>query len=230
MTCIKFCGIRRPETIEVINRFVEEPLKYMGFVLAPSRRQVSFTELKELGRLLSPRFVKVGVFVNPTTSELERGLEAGIQVFQFHGDETEESIGLQVKDLFGSGTPQGFQIWKALKVGKNGLKSIESLKTFERPPLVDKYLLDKLDPSVYGGTGETFDWTCLGQLPIENHKVVIAGGLHEGNVKTLLKSYQPSVIDLSSGIETAGEKDEKKMVAFLKAFKESSGIQSQTML
>lgn len=230
MPHIKFCGIQRAETVEALNLISEEQLKYIGFVLAPSRRQVSLAQLKALTAHLSPKFIKVGVFVNPTTLELEKALASGIQVLQFHGDETVERIQRHLNELFGKATPTDFQIWKALRIGMGAFRSDDLPWIQDLAPLIDKYLLDKLDPAAYGGTGIPFDWRCLQALPIESQKVVIAGGVNEGNVKTLLSSYQPSVIDLSSGIETGGEKDVKKMAAFLQAFKESSGIQSQTML
>lgn len=226
MTQIKYCGIKKLETIEGLNTFSDEDLKYIGFVLAPSKRQVTFERLNELTEALAPRFLKVGVFVNPSTAELEKALTAGIQILQFHGDETENRIQQQVKAIYGRAKPREIQIWKALRVG-----SKDSLHLLvEEDLLIDKYLIDKLDTSVYGGTGKAFDWRKLHRIPFENRRVVVAGGIDDGNVKTLLNYYQPSVIDLSSSIETKGEKDLKKMESFLKAFHETSGIQSQTML
>lgn len=243
MTTIKFCGIQNMETVEAINQLPFDVLKYIGFVLAPSRRQVTGIQLKALINALSPKQTPVGVFVNPTTKELESALLSGIQVLQFHGDESHQVIEAHLETLFGNTRPSGLQIWKVLRVDKTFLNSELSASQKGReasksripqpnlsPFNFDKVLLDKLDPLAYGGTGKTFDWQLLKDLPIPPSQVIIAGGIHAGNVQNLMAQYEPSIIDVSSGIETEGQKDVQKMIAFLKAFEESSGIQSQTML
>lgn len=225
MTTIKFCGIQKMETVEAINQLPFDVLKYIGFVLAPSRRQVTGIQLKALIGALSPKQKSVGVFVNPTTKELESALLSGIEVLQFHGDESPQVIEAHLEALFGNTRPPGLQIWKVLRVDKT-----RGVQPNLSPLGFDKVLLDKLDPLAYGGTGKTFDWQLLKNLPIPSSQVIIAGGIHAGNVHHLMSQYAPSIIDVSSGIETEGQKDVQKMIAFLKAFEESSGIQSQTML
>ncbi len=240
MTEIKFCGLQDISTIENLNRLDSPFLKYVGFVLAPSKRQVTLQQLKELTAYLSPNLKPVGVFVNPTIEALEGALNSGVQILQFHGNESTESIKQHLNQLFGKEKPSHIQIWKAIPVSSMGLNLSELSEDVledlseglfeETSSIYDKYLLDKWAPSSYGGTGKVFDWDLLKTISLPREKVIVAGGIHSGNVGKLLEHYTPGGIDVSSGIETAGKKDLQKILAFLSAIEETSGIQSQTML
>jgi phosphoribosylanthranilate isomerase len=80
---------------------------------------------------------------------------------------------------------------------------------------VDAILLDSPNP----GTGNVFDWALAGDLP-EGQRLVIAGGLHPGNVEAAILRAKPWGVDVTSGVEASpGVKDPMKVKAFLEAAK-----------
>ncbi|GED23964.1 N-(5'-phosphoribosyl)anthranilate isomerase [Brevibacillus agri] len=210
MTRLKICGIKRPETLALLK---ELDVDYVGLVFAPSKRKV---DAKTAGRLLAAVFghpPAVGVFVNPTMDELAEVLaEAPLSVIQLHGQETPEFC-RQVRERF------SVPVWKALAVGGEADASA-SLEAYQG--IVSAFLFDTYDPAQAGGTGKKFSWE---QIPLLQAKCkeadcIIAGGIHAENVAELIGTYQAAVIDVSSGVETDGEKDGdkiKKLVERVKA-------------
>ena len=107
MTAVKFCGIRRPEDLDFINQSQPD---YIGFVFAPSRRQVTASQAAALANRLKVPISTVGVFVNePLDSLCAIAKKARIQVIQLHGEETEADIWELRKHL-----PHQ-KIWKAVR-------------------------------------------------------------------------------------------------------------------
>ena len=85
-------------------------------------------------------------------------------------------------------------------------------------------LLDTAAPDKYGGTGRTFDWT-LARPIAEKYPAIIAGGLNPGNVGRAIKLLKPWGVDVSTGVETKGAKDMKKIIRFIEAVREADGGQ-----
>lgn len=196
MTRIKLCGLTRPEDIAAANALKPE---YIGFVFAPrSRRAVSRKKAEGLKAQLSPEIKAVGVFVNETPEMVADLLNAGIiDLAQLHGQEDENYIGC-LRRLTRKPLIQAFRVTDA-----------ESLREAEKSP-ADFVLLD----SGAGGTGTVFDWALLENF---ERPYFLAGGLDPDNVADAVKRLRPDAVDVSSGIETAGKKDEQKMAAFVAA-------------
>lgn len=192
---IKICGIRRDEDIEIINKYKPE---YIGFIFAPTRRYVSPERAAELSAKLNGDTKTVGVFVNEAPEKVrEIAMTADLDVIQLHGDEDEEyirSLGVNC------------EIWKAVRI-KDGddIPDIEG---------ADKILLDKYTPKEYGGTGESFDWSNIGDTKT-NKPLILAGGLNKENVAEGIRIFKPVCVDVSSAVETDGAKDEKKIKEFI---------------
>ena len=74
-------------------------------------------------------------------------------------------------------------------------------------------------PKLMGGNGQTFDWHLVDQRHLPKEKLWLAGGLNSENVGEAIRFFQPQVVDVSSGVETAGEKDLAKIQAFCQAVK-----------
>jgi phosphoribosylanthranilate isomerase len=75
-------------------------------------------------------------------------------------------------------------------------------------------LLDTLAATVYGGSGETFDWNVIPEDM--RRRVVLSGGLHGGNVATAIRQIRPLAVDVSSGVELQkGIKDHAKLAEFI---------------
>ncbi len=196
MTKIKLCGLTRPEDIAAANALKPE---YIGFVFAPkSRRAVSREKAAELRAQLSPEIQTVGVFVNEAPETVARLLnEDLLDIAQLHGQEDAAYIA-RLRSL----TPK--PLWQALRV-----EDAASLAAAARST-ADMVLLD----SGTGGTGTAFNWKLLQGFP---RPYILAGGLDADNAVDAVSRLHPDVVDVSSGIETAGRKDPAKMAAFVAA-------------
>ena len=188
MTKVKLCGMRRKEDILAANRYGPD---WIGFVFAKSKRQVSKEEAAELKQLLSPKILAVGVFVDAPVTEMVSLYEAGIiDVIQLHGGE-----GPQVVEEIQARCSA--PIIQAVSVrGKEDVEKALSSKA-------DYLLFD----SGSGGTGQSFDWAHLGEM---KRPFFLAGGIRQENLEEALQLH-PFAIDVSSGVETDGYKDEEKI-------------------
>jgi phosphoribosylanthranilate isomerase len=201
MTKIKLCGLRRPEDIEAANLLSPE---YVGFVFAPkSRRYIPPEEAAQLRKKLLPDICAVGVFVNETPERVAALLEEGIiHMAQLHGREDETYIkmlrGLTKKPLI-----QAFRM--------DGVQAAAAAENSS----ADYILLD----SGAGGTGLAFDWDLLSRI---RRPYFLAGGLTCDTVGEAVKRYSPYGVDVSSGIETGGWKDRKKMTEFVRAVRSAA--------
>ena len=193
---IKLCGLTRPCDIEAVNELQPD---YIGFVFVKkSRRYVSPEKAKELKAMLAPGIQAVGVFVNEEPEQIVSLLEAGtIDVAQLHGQEGEREI-RRLRELTDHPLIQAFRIDTEQDVERANAST------------ADYVLLD----SGAGGTGTVFDWDLLQAI---RRPYFLAGGLDTENLGTVKAKLNPYGIDVSSGIETDGYKDKKKMTAFVAA-------------
>ena len=188
---VKICGIQRKEEVVILNRYLPE---YAGFVFCTSKRQVSPIKAKELMDELDPSIKKVGIFLNPSKEEIETVLKVcPLDIVQLHGEET-PSFCRQFTQ----------EVWKSFSIENES--SLDRINQYE----VDGYLLDSFVKGQKGGSGKKFNWNLL-----ENKKIpslfILAGGLSAENIIEAIKVTSPDVIDISSGVETDGYKDEKKI-------------------
>ena len=228
---IKMCGISKVETIPAI---VDAKPDYMGLVFAPSKRQVTVEQAKTLVDELHKEYEKtygevtvsmntdtaqdsqdsqefvqgnsnfekiktVGVFVNETIENLLKiAEEVKLDVIQLHGDEDESFI-QTLKEQ------SNVEVWKAVQVrsAADAEKWIDSS--------ADMLLFDAYHKDERGGTGEIFDWSSLDAF---ERPFMLAGGIDSTNVARAIRTVRPYGIDISSGIETEGVKDNEKIKAF----------------
>lgn len=196
MRKIKLCGLSRACDIEAVNALRPE---YIGFVFAPkSSRHVTPEKAAELKKMLAPGILAVGVFVREREEAVAELLTRGvIDLAQLHGGESESYV-----ERLRALTQK--KIIKAFR-----MESEEDILA-ARDSIADYVLLD----SGSGGTGETFDWNLVKGL---DRPYFLAGGLDASNVGKAVDTLRPYGVDVSSGIETAGRKDEKKMSEFVAA-------------
>ncbi|WP_270524591.1 bifunctional indole-3-glycerol-phosphate synthase TrpC/phosphoribosylanthranilate isomerase TrpF [Veillonella atypica] len=214
---VKMCGISKVETIPAV---VEAKPDYMGLVFAPSKRQVTVDQAKILVEELHRGYAKkygsdtehdkndtiktVGVFVNETVDNLVTiANEANLDAVQLHGDEDEAFI-QSLKER------TNVEVWKAIQIrtAADTEKWIDSS--------ADMLLFDAYHKDERGGTGEVFDWSSLDAF---ERPFMLAGGIDSTNVARAIRTVRPYGIDISSGIETNGMKDDKKITAFTKIVK-----------
>jgi len=214
---VKMCGISKVETIPAV---VEAKPDYMGLVFAPSKRQVTVDQAKILVEELHRGYAKkygsdtehdkndtiktVGVFVNETVDNLVTiANEANLDAVQLHGDEDETFI-QSLKER------TNVEVWKAVQIrsAADVEKWIDSS--------ADMLLFDAYHKDERGGTGEVFDWSSLDAF---ERPFMLAGGIDSTNVARAIRTVRPYGIDISSGIETNGVKDDEKITAFTKIVK-----------
>lgn len=202
MTKIKLCGLSRPEDITAANAL--EP-DFVGFVFAPkSRRYVTAEQAQTLRKQLSSAIQAVGVFVDEEPERVAALLEAGIiDLAQLHGREDEGYL-VRLRALTGKPIIQAFQV-----------KTPEDLERAQSSS-ADYILLDS-----GAGTGTTFDW---GLLTSVRCPYLLAGGLGPDNAARAVRTLHPWGVDVSSGIETGGVKDMKKMAAFVAAVRKEDKV------
>lgn len=207
---VKMCGISKVETIPAI---VDAKPDYMGLVFAPSKRQVTVEQAKILIEELHKQCINhydikvvktVGVFVNETLDNLVRIADtANLDAVQLHGDEDETFI-QSLKER------TNVEVWKAIQIrsAADVEKWIDSS--------ADMLLFDAYHKDERGGTGEVFDWSSLDAF---ERPFMLAGGIDSTNVARAIRTVRPYGIDISSGIETNGVKDDEKITAFTKIVK-----------
>lgn len=202
-TKIKMCGLTRPEDIRAANMIMPE---YIGFVFAPkSSRYVSPEKARSLKRLLSPDILAVGVFVRERPEVIAGLLNAGvIEMAQLHGGEPELEIRM-LRELTGKPVIKAFRI-----------ESVRDTILAETSS-ADYVLLD----SGSGGTGTAFDWSLIQHV---ERPYFLAGGLSPENAAQAVDLLHPYGVDVSSGIETNGTKDRKKMAAFAAAVRKEEQL------
>lgn len=141
----------------------------------------------------------VGVFVNETLDNLVTiATEVNLDAVQLHGDEDEAFI-QSLKER------TNVEVWKAVQI-----RSAADAEAWIDSS-ADMLLFDAYHKDERGGTGEVFDWSCL---DVFERPFMLAGGIDSTNVARAIRTVRPYGIDISSGIETDGVKDDEKIKAF----------------
>ena len=192
MTRVKICGL---STEEAVARAVAEGADFIGFVFAKSKRQVTLEKARDLAKAIPASVKTVGVFVSPSLEEVRQAIETvPLDLVQIHGPFAEEDFSsLSVPSI------------RAIQVHSD----LTDLQT-----KADYLLFD----APLAGSGQTFDWQALDTSQLTK-PFFIAGGLHAQNVAQTIAQFQPYAVDVSSGVETDGQKDVDKITQFIKGAK-----------
>ena len=192
MTKVKICGL---STKEAVKTAVSAGADYIGFVFAPSKRQVTVEQAAELTEIIPANVKKVGVFVSPSRAELLEAIDkVGLDFVQVHG---------QVVDKLFENLPCG---------------SIQAVQVDEGGHVPDSRADYLLFDAPVAGSGQTFDWGRLDTTGLAQ-PFFIAGGLNEDNVARAIQHFTPYAVDVSSGVETDGQKDHEKIRRFIERVK-----------
>ena len=211
MTRVKICGLSEEEHALVA---AEAGADYLGFVFAPSPRQVPPEKASQIisavSRLNKPPLT-VGVFVNAVPAEVNRTAEyCRLDLAQLSGDENLEYCHkinrpvIKTVHVSPEDTPE--KIYRELDRYRNEFGDGIT------------FMLDTHSKLIYGGTGSLFNWDVAGKLPAD-WPVIMAGGLTPANVIGLVQKYRPWGVDVSGGVETNGKKDSRKIRAFIEITK-----------
>lgn len=201
---VKICGITDMKTAKCACEYGTDAL---GFVFAESKRKITPELAKEIIQELPANVLKVGVFVNESVEVIQKiADECGLTHVQLHGDEDN----YQIKRL-------NIPSIKSLGVtSESDMKNAQGYET-------DYILFDSPKEKFHGGNGKTFSWELLGHMPKElRKKTILAGGLNALNIEEAIRTVQPYMVDVSSGVETGGKKDVEKIKQFIIKAKECS--------
>lgn len=204
MTLVKICGIRNLKEAVWAGKCGAWAV---GEVFAPSPRRIEVEEAAAINQELKDGILKVGVFVNEELAEVKRIVDhCCLDLVQLHGDEAPEYLDelslpvVKCFSLYGPPDPDYLRRW--------------------HPSL---YLFDTRSFTLRGGSGRSFNWEWLKELP-PDIEFILAGGLNPGNVGMAVKRVKPLAVDVSSGVEyPGGGKDPLMIEAFINEVKEADG-------
>jgi phosphoribosylanthranilate isomerase len=203
VTRIKICGNTRPHDVELA---VELGVDMLGFIFAPSKRQVTVDDVNALILDVPDTVQRVGVFVDEPPEQIARAAHAcRLTAIQVYRPLTQQDRSL------------GLLLLPAFRV-RNG----EDLSAMQFEP-GDHPLLDTWAPDTVGGTGRAWAWSHAAAVS-HQYPIVVSGGLTPDNVDRAVRELHPWAVDVCSGVEAEpGHKDHGKLRAFVEAVRRVDG-------
>jgi phosphoribosylanthranilate isomerase len=181
---VKICGITNLEDASIA---VELGADALGFIFAPSPRQITSHEARSIIRAISPFVKTVGVFVNEEPARIKEAIKlCGLDLVQLHGDESpvlcDELMPYTIK---------------ALRIkDESCLQTSRAYHGKVRALLLDTYSKEKA-----GGTGKTFDWELAIKIKKQGLPIILSGGLAPSNIVAAIHTVRPQAVDVNSGVE-----------------------------
>lgn len=200
---IKICGITSEEDALLAAALGADAV---GFVFAPSTRQIQPVQALEIVQHLHPEILTVGVFRDEAPQRVVDIMnQVGLKVAQLHGHESVSDTQFVRKNVQ--------LVIKAFPAGSAALDLAGKYP-------VDALLIDSANP----GSGKVFDWSLLEGTPL-SARIILAGGLNPENVGMAIQRLRPWGVDVSSGVERApGKKDARKLRAFIEAARAAAPV------
>ena len=210
---IKICG---NTSLADAQLAVEAGADAVGFVFAPSPRQVTASQVASIAPHLPASIEKIGVFVDSGLDEIVSAVHAcGLAGVQLHFA-AEAELPAKLRDHFGP----TLRILRVLHFEAGAAEALaQQLSENAEDPNIDGVLIDSRTASAVGGTGIAFDWAearrtvfnAAGKL-----KLITAGGLNPSNVAEAIATLHPWGVDVVSGVEASpGHKDPIKVRQFI---------------
>lgn len=203
MVKVKFCGITNDQDA---SRAVRLGVDALGFIFAPSPRQIVPDEARRIIHSLPPFVQTVGVFVNEDLDTIRELMQfCGFQWVQLHGDEPPQMCRELMPHVI-----KAFQI-----------KDEASLLTIKRyRGHIGSLLLDTYSKGKRGGTEKTFDWNLALKCKHYGWPIILSGGLGPSNVEKAISTVRPYAVDINSGIEDSpGQKSPILMKKLMETIK-----------
>ena len=202
-TKIKICGLTSPAEARYLN---ENHVDFAGMVLffPKSKRNISIEQAMEIMAALDASIKRVAVVVSPSIEQVRQIEAAGFDYVQIHGEipetETEAEAAIAIPIL------------KSFNVSDMG-----SYEKYHNDSRIAGYVFDAIEP----GSGKTFDWKLVDNIPRDEKLLLLAGGLNPDNVRMAIEAVHPDVVDVSSGVENdnGADKNPDKIHDFVAAIK-----------
>jgi len=202
-TKIKICGLTSPAEARYLN---ENHVDFAGMVLffPKSKRNISIEQAKDI--MAGPDgFIQKGAgVVSPSIEQVRQIEAAGFDYVQIHGEipetETEAEAAIAIPIL------------KAFNVS-----DMDSYEKYHNDSRIAGYVFDAIEP----GSGKTFDWKLVDNIPRDEKLLLLAGGLNPDNVRMAIEAVHPDGVDVSSGVENDDKvgKNPEKIHDFVAAVK-----------
>lgn len=187
---IKICGLTSPAEARYLN---ENHVDFAGMVLffTKSKRNISIEQAKEIMAALDTSIKRVAVVVSPSIEQIRQIEAAGFDYIQIHGEipEAEAAIAIPILKAF-------------------NVSDMNSYEKYHNDSRIAGYVFDAIEP----GSGKTFDWKLVDNIPRDEKLLLLAGGLNPDNVRMAIEAVHPDGVDVSSGVENddgAGKNPEK---------------------
>lgn len=195
---IKICGLTQKKEAKYLNK---HQIDFAGFVLfyPKSKRNNTISQAKEIMQMLAPDIKRVAVVVSPTREQISQIEQAGFDYIQIHGN-----LPHKLLDQISLPVLRAFQV-----------TDLTEYPAYQNCPQIAGYVFDAFKP----GSGTTYDWNLLKQLPRDEKLFFLAGGLCPDNVSQAIQTLHPDVVDVSSGVEYDNilGKDPEKIQKFVSA-------------
>ena len=210
---VKICGISDPHHALVA---LDAGADMIGLVFARSPRRISIEQATDIARIVRQadpdrRMQIVGLFVNESAEAMTHVAETvGLDRIQLSGDEPAQVVfklryptigSIRVRPGDWQGVTRRMQDWVLVS-----------------PWAV---IVDAHVPGIYGGTGTVGDWEAAARVA-GRYRTILAGGLSPANVANAIQKVRPFAVDVSTGVESAGKKDEKKIREFIRNARETT--------
>jgi phosphoribosylanthranilate isomerase len=181
-----------------------------------SKRCVESDIARQIVARIGNRTEPVGVFVNADAAAVcEVCRQMPLNTVQLHGEKRPD----RAKLIVGLGNPN-LTIIRAHSFGERGMEAVQDDMFDASGDAADALLVDASVTGMYGGTGQTIDWTRLAgfEKSIGRIPLILAGGLTPSNVAEAIRTVRPHAVDVASGVESStGKKDPAKMRDFVAA-------------
>ena len=181
---VKICGITNLEDASIA---IELGADALGFIFAPSPRQIAPQKAAEIIRVIPPFVKTVGVFVNEAPATIREIMQhCGLDLIQLHGDESPSFCEVLMPYVI-----------KALRVKDES--SLQTSRAYHGK--VRALLLDTYSKEIAGGTGKTFDWDLAIKIKKIGMPIILSGGIGPSNIDQAVNTVRPDAVDVNSGIE-----------------------------
>lgn len=206
---VKICG---NTSLADAQLSVDAGADAVGFVFAPSPRQVTLEQVEAITPHLPGTLEKIGVFVDAGFGEIAAVVEqCGLTGVQLHSDEAGD-LAARLRGRLGS----ALRILRVIHFGEN---AAQQMAAAAGDISIDALLIDSRTAHAVGGTGVTYDWQAARATifsPERGLKLIAAGGLKPENVAQAVATLRPWGVDVSTGVEASpGRKDPAKVRAFV---------------
>jgi phosphoribosylanthranilate isomerase len=196
---IKICGLT---TAAAVSAAADAGAHAIGFVFAPSKRQVTPEIARTLSESVPKHIARVAVMQHPAQAWVDEVLS----VFK------PDVLQTDAEDLATLRLPLALEITPVIRSGQALPATLPSRLLFEGP---------------VSGTGQLADWTHAAQLS-DRTQLILAGGLNAANVAAAIARVRPFGVDVSSGVESApGLKDLQKIHEFVRAARATDAAPAQ---